>query len=233
MLNFASSLNYDKYISDLEVQLMMEKLKKRIQELEREVSLENEREQDSDLKVARREMLALMNSTEQTLKDNQDTQISADNEAIQTAKLLLQEQDNEINANVHSTKSVVALLQTAREKIAKVQDTVKAQTVQIIMPVVTNEVWYDGISIVYDDVYGACGNLCYAMCVYVCVWGSRSVCILFMLILLSYLHTFSQRLSCMSQMKELDWRARIASATCHTCIETRLYKAYRVRFVLT
>lgn len=60
LLDFAKSLNYDKYIADLEVKLMMERLRKRIEELEKEVAAEDQREADADLRAARREMLELM-----------------------------------------------------------------------------------------------------------------------------------------------------------------------------
>jgi hypothetical protein len=60
LLDFAKSLNYDKYIVDMEVKLMMDRLRKRIEELEKEVALDEQRENDAELRAARREMLELM-----------------------------------------------------------------------------------------------------------------------------------------------------------------------------
>jgi hypothetical protein len=60
LLNFAKSLNYDKYISDMEVKVMMERLRKRIDDLEKDISLEDQRENDAEMRAARREMMELL-----------------------------------------------------------------------------------------------------------------------------------------------------------------------------
>jgi hypothetical protein len=60
LLEFANSLNYDKYIADLEVKTMMDRLRKRIEELEKEVAVEDAREADAEVRAAKREMLELM-----------------------------------------------------------------------------------------------------------------------------------------------------------------------------
>jgi hypothetical protein len=63
LLNFAKSLNYDKYISDMEVKFMMERLRKRIEDLEKDISLEDQRENDAEMRAARREMMELLVSS--------------------------------------------------------------------------------------------------------------------------------------------------------------------------
>lgn len=57
LINFAQSLDFDKYIGDMEVQTMMERLKKRITDLEKDVAMEESREAESDERRAKREML--------------------------------------------------------------------------------------------------------------------------------------------------------------------------------
>jgi hypothetical protein len=60
LLDFALSLNYDKYIVDMEVKVMMDRLRKRIEELEKEVVVDEQRENDAELRAAKREMLEMM-----------------------------------------------------------------------------------------------------------------------------------------------------------------------------
>ena len=60
LLDFAHNLDFDKYIGDLEVQSMMERLRKRIIDLEKEVLLEDIRNADVDSRAALRNKLELM-----------------------------------------------------------------------------------------------------------------------------------------------------------------------------
>ena len=60
LIEFAKSLDFDRYIDDIEVQTMVEKLRRRIVELEKEVVLEDQREADAEERANRREMLELM-----------------------------------------------------------------------------------------------------------------------------------------------------------------------------
>lgn len=156
LLDFAKSLNYDKYISDMEVKLMMDRLRKRIEDLEKEVAVEDQREADAEMRAAKREMLELMVSfplhcyfrihsillrpiqgnAESSLKQNDEQR--PDDVAINTAKALLDE-DEGMQA-VHSTKSVVQLLKTAKEKIATVRNSVKPEIKIDLEPKVINEV---------------------------------------------------------------------------------------------
>eukprot|EP01039_Chlorochromonas_danica_P006294 gene6294-6940_t len=140
LLDFAKSLSYDKYIGDLEVKMMMNQLRKRISELEKEVEQEDAMQTDMATRAARREMLELMGNAEAAMRmeeEEANAKMSADSQAIQTAKALLEEDDN--MQNVHSTKSVVAMLKTAKEKISTMQFGIKSATMPPIEPVVSNE----------------------------------------------------------------------------------------------
>jgi hypothetical protein len=70
------------------------------------------------------------------LKDHEEKR--PDDEALNAAKALLEEDEN-MNA-VHSTKSVVQLLKSAKEKINVVRDSVKPQPKVDTEPKVLNEV---------------------------------------------------------------------------------------------
>jgi hypothetical protein len=62
LLRFAESLDFNKYINDIEVATMMEKLRQRISALERDISQEGQEgdRRDGDARAAKREMLARM-----------------------------------------------------------------------------------------------------------------------------------------------------------------------------
>lgn len=142
LLNFALGLNFDRYIGDMEVQMTVERLRRRIAELEREVKEEESRELDAEARAARREMLEMMGAAEASLQQQPSPSDAAAMEqlrALQTAKALLGEEDS--LQNVHSTKSVVTLLRAAKDKIGQVRDQVKAlQPGTPAEPKVNNEV---------------------------------------------------------------------------------------------
>jgi hypothetical protein len=60
LINFAQSLDYGKYIDDVEVMAMMDRLKRRIIELEKEVAQDELREADADERQKRKEKLTAM-----------------------------------------------------------------------------------------------------------------------------------------------------------------------------
>jgi hypothetical protein len=51
LLNFAAGLDFDRYIDDLEIRTMMEKVRKRIMDLEREVSQDEKRVAESEARA--------------------------------------------------------------------------------------------------------------------------------------------------------------------------------------
>ncbi len=138
LLDFAKSLDYDRYIGDLEVKMMMDRLRKRIQELEKEVEVEDQRETDAEARAAKRELLELMGKAESFLQDEEFNKTKVNNEAYNAAKALLEE-DEEMNA-VHSTKSVATLLKNAKDKINVVKESVKPTPLANAEPKVFNEV---------------------------------------------------------------------------------------------
>jgi hypothetical protein len=140
LLAFARDLDYEKYIGDMEVKLMMDRLRRRIIDLEREVLQEEQRNvehNNQESRAARREMLELMGQAEQSLLSQQRGMMMDEQQlAMNTAKALLEEEDD--MQAVHSTKSVVALLKSAKEKIHQVQNAVKKT--EVAEAKVTNEV---------------------------------------------------------------------------------------------
>lgn len=60
LLSFAEGLDFDRYIGDMEVRTVMDRLRKRIVEMEREVSMEEKREGASEERAAKRDLLAQM-----------------------------------------------------------------------------------------------------------------------------------------------------------------------------
>jgi len=142
LLNFAQGLDYERYIGDVEVQLMMDRLRRRITELEKEVAADELREADSEGRFARREMLRLMNGAEQGLQSDAKGEAKDETQvAMGAAKALLG--DDEDMSAVHSTKSVVALLKQAKDKIGSVHDAALANRLassqQLAEPKVSNE----------------------------------------------------------------------------------------------
>lgn len=60
LLDFARGLDFDRYIGDVEVQAVMERLRRRISDLEREVAMEDMRHADADTRAALRAKLEQM-----------------------------------------------------------------------------------------------------------------------------------------------------------------------------
>lgn len=60
LLDFAKGLDFDRYIGDVEVQAVMEKLRSRIADLEREVTMEDMRNADAETRAALRAKLEQM-----------------------------------------------------------------------------------------------------------------------------------------------------------------------------
>lgn len=60
LLNFVDNLNYDQTIADIEIKVMTEKIRKRIEELEKDVEVEETRDADAEMRAMKREMLELM-----------------------------------------------------------------------------------------------------------------------------------------------------------------------------
>ena len=117
LLDFAKNLDYDRYIADVEIKQIMERLRKRIVDMERDISTEHQREMESDVRAAKREMLALLGDSLNNLSLTNSEEKSQFDEEIAAAKAVLQS-DEQISA-VHSTQSVAAMVKQAREKFTQ------------------------------------------------------------------------------------------------------------------
>jgi len=104
LLDFAAGLNFDKYIDDLEVQTMMEKVKQRIMTLEREVIQDEKRLKEAEERAANRPHMEGEFEQEEEEDDPEDAEQEA---AMNAARALLANADS--MKAVHSTKSVAAM----------------------------------------------------------------------------------------------------------------------------
>lgn len=137
LIEFAKSLDFDKYIGDIEVQTMMERLRRRITELEKEVALDDLREADAASRAALRSKLEQMGKLEAGLREEGAEQ-SAESKAMAEARALLQEEED--MQAVHSAKSTAALLQQAKDKIETVRQGVQPpKEVDSSSPKIKNE----------------------------------------------------------------------------------------------
>ena len=100
LLNFASGLDFEKYIDDLEVHTMMERVKKRINELEREVSEEQKREMEMESRGPIRIKLEAKDGGPAELTEEEKDEYAA-------AKELLSEADE--LKGIHSQRSAAAM----------------------------------------------------------------------------------------------------------------------------
>lgn len=112
LIAFAKGLDFDRYIDDLEVQTMMEKVKQRISQLEHETHIENQREDEISERAAMR--LAMEEKYGQNL-DDEDSADEKDetSESYLAAKEILSEVGD--LKGVHSTKSVASMYRQAKE----------------------------------------------------------------------------------------------------------------------
>lgn len=109
LIEFAKGLDFDKYIDDMEIHTMMERVKRRIQDLEREA------DQESKLLDDLEQRKAINQSDDKETKrilDNKGTEIDTKADVYQAAKALLAEDELK---NVHSTKSVASLVLKSKE----------------------------------------------------------------------------------------------------------------------
>lgn len=104
LISFANGLDYEKYIDDLEVQTMMEKVKQRIAQLEHETLVEKQRDEEIEERAAMR-----MAMTEG--RDDEDSADEKDGPATDESYLAAKEILSEAGdlKGVHSTKSVASM----------------------------------------------------------------------------------------------------------------------------
>jgi len=115
LLGFAQNLDYEKYMGDLEVKTMMDQVRKRILDLERQVDQEVKRDNDSEVDRVRREILALRELERGPQYAPEDYEEEDEEErAREAAKDILSAHDD--IKSVHSTKSAAALVKNAKGK---------------------------------------------------------------------------------------------------------------------
>ena len=124
LLDFAQNLDYDRFMSDIEVKTMMKKLQERIASLEHDVKEENSREADAEERAIKREMLASAQQLNQMA--GEDGADAANDENLQNIAKLMLAEDTELSA-VHSQQSVQNMLKMAKEKIATVKGVADAK----------------------------------------------------------------------------------------------------------
>lgn len=113
LMKFAKGLDFDKYIDDLEIKTMMDKVQKRILELEKESSEERLRDEEAEERAVTRAILeAKGESTSPELHESEGKSEAYD-EAYAAAKGLLAE--SESLKGVHSTKSIAQVYRQNKE----------------------------------------------------------------------------------------------------------------------
>lgn len=116
LIEFAKGLDFDKYIDDLEMQTMIDKVKKRVTELEREVVDEKQREEEYELRQELK--LQAKDGGDENLSNNIDgnnnNNNGGDDMYAAAAKTLLSETDD--FKNIHSTKSIAAIVKSTVTK---------------------------------------------------------------------------------------------------------------------
>ena len=112
LMQFAKGLDFDKYIDDLEIKTMMERVQQRIKELER--ASEDDRQRDAEAEqraITRAIMEAKGEGTDDMLETEGKSQ--AYDEAYAAAKGLLAE--SEALKGIHSTKSIAQVYKSNKE----------------------------------------------------------------------------------------------------------------------
>jgi hypothetical protein len=146
LLNFAASLDFNKYIDDVEVKAVMDRLRKRITDLEKEVANDDMRDADAAERELKREMLKAMGDAANMI--DQGAEIS-DEDALNYAAKALLEGDEELGT-VHSQKSVTALMRAARDQATKRNDPKRLQG-----QAKASDVYNEPLVVVHDPKEGA------------------------------------------------------------------------------
>mmetsp|Transcript_16583 Transcript_16583/g.24951 ORF Transcript_16583/g.24951 Transcript_16583/m.24951 type:complete len:370 (+) Transcript_16583:51-1160(+) len=116
LISFAKGLDFDKYIDDLEVHTMMERVKNRIAQLEREAESEKQREDEAEERAALRMMLEAKGEGNGSMLDAEEKGDETDAAYLAAKEILSEAGDLK---GVHSTKSVAAMYRQSKDKDAK------------------------------------------------------------------------------------------------------------------
>lgn len=112
LMNFAKDLNFDKYIDDLEIKTMMDKVQKRILELEKASSEERIRDEEAEQRAVARAVMEAKGEIDPDMYEAEGKSDAYD-EAYEAAKGLLAESD--ALKGVHSAKSVAQVYKSTKE----------------------------------------------------------------------------------------------------------------------
>eukprot|EP01041_Mallomonas_annulata_P000967 gene967-1875_t len=119
LLAFVSGLDYDKYIGDMEVRTMMDRVRQRISELEREIVQDERRGVDAQQRAAKRQQMDGQSTHD---SDDEEDDDAADETLLAARDLLRKRQGlpgektggRDLRA-VHSTQSTAALVRASRD----------------------------------------------------------------------------------------------------------------------
>ena len=117
LLDFASNLDFNEVIQDIEVKSLMKKLKEKINALEKDVKNEDDRDMELELGAKERKLMNAIREKEMAGDDSEDPYNVDD--VGELADLVLDEH-SELGA-VQSKASVTSMLHKAKEKIADIQ----------------------------------------------------------------------------------------------------------------
>jgi hypothetical protein len=109
LISFAKGLDFDRFIDDLEVQTMMEKVKQRIAQLEHDTLVEKQRDDEIEERTALRMAMGGRSEQDDDYADEKDG--PATDESYLAAKEILSEAGD--LRGVHSTKSVASMSVTS------------------------------------------------------------------------------------------------------------------------
>ena len=116
LMQFAKGLDFDKYIDDLEIKTMMDKVQTRILELEKASSEERIRDEEAEQRAVSRAIMEAKGEMTPEMFEAEGKSEAYD-EAYAAAKGLLAESD--ALKGVHSTKSMAKVYLSNKDKDAK------------------------------------------------------------------------------------------------------------------
>lgn len=117
LLDFASNLDFNAVIEDIEVKSLMKKLKEKIKSLEKDVK--NDEDRDLELELAGKERDLLNKIRAADMEADAKSEYEGDEDINDLAKLVLDE--NSDMGAIQSKASVTSMLQQAKDKIATIQ----------------------------------------------------------------------------------------------------------------
>lgn len=112
LMQFAKGLDFDKYIDDLEIKTMMDKVQARIMELEKASSEERMRDEEAEQRAVARAMMEAKGEEDPDMFEAEGKSDAYD-EAYAAAKGLLAESD--ALKGIHSTKSIAQVVRSNKD----------------------------------------------------------------------------------------------------------------------